>query len=154
MYEDILFMVIATYKAKKVVSIPYCFYNYFMRDDGLIKKEKSIEYIFEYKYKMLEETKRLRSLIKEFDLHDYYMGTHILSCLKMALQFSKKLGYYKLYHKYVSHPEVQESIRKICLKGAPFKLTISIILLKIHCPWLLFAGCWILNKNRKNFYYL
>jgi glycosyltransferase involved in cell wall biosynthesis len=146
MYEDLLFMVIATYKAKMVVSIPYNFYNYFMRNDGLVKNNKSIAYIFEYKYKMLEETKQLRSLIKEFDLHDYYMGSHVLSCLKMALLFSKKMGNYKLYHKYVSHPEVQESIRKVCLKGAPLKFSIPVRLLKIHCPWFLFAGCWILNK--------
>ena len=150
MYEDILFMVIATYKAKMVVSIPYNFYNYFMRDDGLVKKEKSIEYIFEYKYKMLEETKRLRGLIKEFDIHDSYMGSHILSCLKMALQFSETMGNYKLFHKYVSHPEVQESIRKVCLTGAPLKFAISILLLKIHCPLILFTGCLILNKTRKS----
>lgn len=149
MYEDVLFMVIATYKAKMVASIPYNFYNYFMRDDGLVKKEKSIEYIFEYKYKMLEEVKRLRGLIKEFDLHDYYLGSHVLTCLKMALLFSKKLKYYKLYHQYVSHPEVQESIRKVNLKGAPSKFSIPVRLLKLHCSIPLFIGCWLLNKTGK-----
>ena len=149
MFEDILFMVIATYKAKMIVSIPYNFYNYFIRDEGAVRKNKSIEYIFDYKYKMIEETMQLRNLIKEFDLHDYYMGSHVLSCLKMALLFAKKMRNYKLYHKYVSHPEVQESIRKVSLKGSPLKFSIPVRLLKIHCPWLLFAGCWILNRIGK-----
>ena len=146
MYEDGFFLVEATYKAKKLVSIPDMFYNYFQREGSIINSEKNVERTFNYKYKQIDETKRLRSMIKEFDLHDYYMGSHILSCLKMALLFSKKMGNYKLYHKYVSHPEVQESIRKVSLKGAPRKFSIPVRLLKLHCSWLLFAGCWILNK--------
>ena len=146
MYEDGFFLVEATYKAKKLVSIPDMFYNYFQREGSIINSEKNVERTFNYKYKQIDETKRLRSMIKEFDLHDYYMGSHILSCLKMALLFAKKLSNYKLYNQYVSHPEVQESIRKVSLKGAPFKFSIPVRLLKIHCPWLLFAGCWILNR--------
>ena len=67
----------------------------------------------------------------------------------MALLFSKKMGNYKLYHKYVSHPEVQESIRKVSLKGAPLKFSIPVRLLKLHCSWPLFAGCWLLNRTGK-----
>lgn len=149
MYEDGLFLVEATYKAKKLVSIPDIFYNYFQKSDSATHKERSVEYTFNYKYKQLQITKQLRDKIKEFDLHDYYMGSHILSCLKMALLFSRKMCNYKLYHKYVTHPEVQESIRKVSLKGAPLKFSIPVRLLKIHCPWLVFAGCWILNRTGK-----
>ncbi len=149
MYEDVFFLVEATYKAKKLVSIPDMFYNYFQREGSIINSEKSVEFIFNYKYKQLKCTQRLRNLIKEFDLHDYYMGSHILSCLKMALLFAKKLSNYKLYNQYVSYPEVQESIRKVSLKGAPRKFSIPVRLLKLHCSWLLFAGCWILNRTGK-----
>lgn len=146
MYDDGFFMVEATYKAKKLVSIPDMFYNYFQREGSIINSEKNVERTFNYKYKQLDATKHLRDLIKEFDLHDYYMGSHVLSCLKMALQFSKNLKNYKLFHQYTSHPEVQESIRKVSIKGAPLKFALPIRLLKLHCPLLLFLGCWILNK--------
>jgi glycosyltransferase involved in cell wall biosynthesis len=149
MYEDGLFLVEATYKAKKMVSIPDIFYNYFQREGSIINSDRSVEFIFKYKYEQIQITKQLRDMIKEFDLHDYYMGSHVLSCLKMALLFSKKMSNYKLYHKYVSHPEVQESIRKVSLKGAPLKFSVPVLLLKMHCPWLLFAGCWILNRTGK-----
>ena len=132
-----------------LVSIPDMFYNYFQREGSIINSDRNVERTFNYKYKQLLITKHLRNMIKEFDLHDYYMGSHILSCLKMALLFSKKMGNYKLYHKYVSHPEVQESIRKVNLKGAPLKFSIPVRLLKFHCSWLLFAGCWILNRIGK-----
>ena len=125
------------------------FYNYFQREGSIINSDRNVERTFNYKYKQLDETKRLRNMIKEFDLHDYYMGSHILSCLKMALLFSKKMSNYKLYHKYVSHPEVQESIRKVSIKDAPLKFSIPVRLLKLHCPWLFFAGCWILNRTGK-----
>ena len=149
MYEDGLFMVEATYKSKIIVSIPNIFYNYFQKSDSATHKERSVEYTFDYKYKQIQITERLRHLIKEFDLHDYYMGSQVLSSLKMALQFSKKMGNYKLYHKYVSHPEVQESIQKVSIKGAPLKFSIPVRLLKLHCPGLLFVGCWILNRIGK-----
>lgn len=149
MYEDGLFLVEATYKAQKIVCIPEIFYNYFQRETSAVNHNRSVEYTFNYKYKQAQITKHLRGMIKEFDLHDYYMGSHILSCLKMALQFSQKLKNYKLYHQYVSHPEVQESIRKVSLKGAPSKFSIPVRLLKLHCPLLLFIGCWILNKTGK-----
>ena len=132
-----------------MVSIPDIFYNYFQREGSIINSDRSIEFIFKYKYEQIQITKQLRDMIKEFDLHDYYMGSHVLSCLKMALLFSKKMSNYKLYHKYVSHPEVQESIRKVSLKGAPLKFSVPVLLLKMHCPWLLFAGCWILNRTGK-----
>lgn len=149
LYEDGFFLVEATYKAQMVVNIPDIFYNYFQKDDSAIHKERCVDYTFNYKYKQLQITQHLRDMIKEFDLLDCYMGSHVLSCLKMALLFSKKMDNYKLYHKYVSHPEVQESIRKVSLKGAPLKFSIPVRLLKLHCPWLLFAGCWILNRTGK-----
>lgn len=69
-------------KAYMVVSIPDILYNYTIRKDSLSNGKKNIEYIFDYKYKMIEETRRMRNLIKEFDLHDYYLGSHVLSCLR------------------------------------------------------------------------
>ena len=149
MYEDGMFLVEATYKAKMLVSIPDMFYNYFQRKGSIINSERSVEYTFDYKCQQVQITKQLRGLIKEFDLHDYYMGSHVLSCLKMALQFSKKLGNYKLYYQYISLPEVQESIQKVSLKGAPSKFSVPIRLLKLHCSLLLFLGCWLLNRTGK-----
>ena len=149
MYEDGFFLVEATYKAQKLASIPDMFYNYFQRNGSIVNSDRNIEFTFNYKYKQLQITQRLRNLIKEFDLHDYYMGSHVLSCLKMALLFSKKMGNYKLFHQYEKHPEVQESIQKVSLKNAPLKFSIPVRLLKLHCSFLLFFGCWILNKTVK-----
>jgi Glycosyltransferases involved in cell wall biogenesis len=149
LYDDGFFLVEATYKAKKLVSLPDIFYNYFQREGSIINSERSVDYTFKYKYEQIQITNQLRDMIKEFDLHDYYMGSHVLSCLKMALLFSKAFRNYKLFHQYVSHPEVQESIRKVCLKGAPLKFSIPVRLLKLHCPLLLFLGCWTLNKTGK-----
>ena len=149
LYDDGFFLVEATYKAKKLVSLPDIFYNYFQREGSIINSERSVDYTFKYKYEQIQITNQLRDMIKEFDLHDYYMGSHVLSCLKMALLFSKAFRNYKLFHQYVSHPEVQESIRKVCLKGAPLKFSIPVRLLKLHCLLLLFLGCWTLNKTGK-----
>lgn len=146
MYEDGFFLVEATYKSQKLVSIPEVFYNYYIRNNGIVNSERSVEFIYNYKIKQVQITRQLRNMIKEFDLHDYYLGSHVLSCLKMALQFSKKYGNYKLYYKYVSTAEVQESIQKVSLKGAPVKFSIPVYLLKCHCPLLLFTCCWFLNK--------
>ncbi len=144
-YEDGFFLVEVTYRAKKLVSIPDVFYNYLQRSDSALHSERTAEFTFDYKYKQLEITNRLRSLIKEFDLFDYYIGSHVLTCLKMTLLFSKKIKNYKLFHRYVSHPDVQEAIHKVSVSGAPLKLRIPIGLLKVHCSLLLFIGCWVLN---------
>ena len=146
MGEDVMFMVEASYRAKEIVRIPDIFYHYVQRADGLVNKKRDISHLYKYKFRQLLERQRLRELIKEFDLHDYYLGTHVLSCLRFALNNSGEWQYYKLYRQYVTHPDVQESIKKVSLKGAPLKFSLPVRLLKLRCHMLLFAGCWLLHK--------
>ncbi len=147
MFEDVLFAVESSIYAEKLVSIPDCLYNYNVRDEGTVIRRTNIpEGLFTDKYNLLEQRARLRSLIKEYDLHDYYLGSHVLSCLQLALKTSDKWDNYKLYCQYVTHPDVQESIKKVSLKGAPLKFSLPVRLLKLHGHKLLFAGCWLLHK--------
>ena len=147
MAEDAMFMVEATYRASQIVHIPDIFYHYVQRSDGLVNKKKDAEYIYEYKFRHLTERRRLREMVKEFDLHDAYLGSHILSCLQLALNTSDEWRNYKLYKQYVTHPDVQESISKVSLHGAPIKFAIPVYLLKMQCHFLLFTGCWLLHKT-------
>jgi glycosyltransferase EpsJ len=146
MAEDAVFMVEASYRAKVIVRIPDVMYHYVQRDNGLVNKKKDASYLYEYKFRHIIERRRLRELIKEFDLHDAYIGTHILSCLQLVLKTSDEWRNYKLYRQYVTHPDVQESIKKVSLKGAPLKFSLPVRLLKLHSHKLLFAGCWLLHR--------
>lgn len=147
MFEDVLFAVESSIYAKKLVSIPDALYNYNVRNEGaVLSRTNNPKELFTDKYNLLNQRARLRSLIKEYDLHDYYIGSHVLSCLQLALNTSVVWRSYKLYRQYVTHPDVQESIKKVSLKGAPLKFSIPVRLLKLRCHWLLFAGCWLLHK--------
>lgn len=146
MYEDALFMVEATYKCKEIVRIPDVLYYYCMRVDSAVNMKKDALWVYGYKYKQIDERQRLRNEIKEFDLHDSYLVTNVFSCLQLALQTSDKWNNYVLYRKFVIHPNVQESIKKIKMGFKPLKITIPVTMLKIRCHSLLFLGCWIMNK--------
>lgn len=144
--EDEIFMIEATYKASLLVQIPDVFYHYWQRSDGLLNKKRSVSFTYNYKFKQIEERHRLRKQIKEFDLHDYFLGTNVLSCLKLAIENSDEWKYYKLFNQYVTNPDIQESIKKVSLKNAPLKFAIPVYLLKSHCHLLLFTGCWLAHK--------
>lgn len=147
LFEDVLFAIEATIKAKKIVRIPDVLYNYTMREDGMVRKQKSNQRLFEDKYNLIGCRQRLREMVTEFDLNDYYLGSHVLSSLQLALQLSKKFKDITLFKKYVTNPYIQESIRKVSLKNAPMKFAIPVRLLKLHCHTLLFSACWLLNKT-------
>jgi glycosyltransferase involved in cell wall biosynthesis len=144
--QDEVFMVEASYHASTIVRIPDVFYHYVQRSDGSVNRKKNASFLYNHKFRQLLERGRLQGLIKEFDLHDSYIGSNILSCLKLALKTSDEWRNYKLYRQYVTHPDVQESIKKVSLKGAPLKFSLPVRLLKLRCHKLLFAGCWLLHK--------
>lgn len=144
--EDEIFMVEATYKASTIVRIPDVFYNYVQRLDGTVNIEKDSNYYYDYKFRQLTERRRLRDLIKEFDLHEFYLGTHVFSCLRLALNTSDEWKNYKLFNRYVTHPDIQESIQKVNINGAPIKMSVPVFLLKVRCQFILFAGCWLAHK--------
>lgn len=147
MYEDVLFAIEATYYAEKVVSISDALYNYNVHEDGAVStRTKTSEKLFIDKWNLIAQRARLRKMVKEFDLHDYYLGSQVFSCLQLALNTSNESKNYKLFRQYVTHPDVQESIRKVCMKGAPMKFSVSVRLLKMRGHRLLFAGCWLLHK--------
>lgn len=145
-YEDGLFLVEATYKAKIIVKIPDIFYYYIQRDGSVINQKKNSQRLYDYKFRHILERQRLRAMIKEFDLHDSYLGTHVLSCMQLALLTSDVLKNYKQFRKYVCHLAIQESIRKVSIKNAPLKFSVPVRMLKTHCHLLLFIGCWLLHK--------
>lgn len=144
-FEDVMFVEEASLKTKMIVRIPDVLYNYDMRDDGALLRRKGSFTIFENKYNLIQHRHRLREMVREFDLHDYYIGSHVLSCLQLSIQISDKWSNYKLFRKYVLHPDVQESIKKVEVKNAPLKFSIPVFLLKFHLHSVLFATCRILN---------
>lgn len=144
--EDEVFMIEATYNASLIVQIPDILYHYWQRPDSLLNSKKSSAYIFNYKFKQLAERHRLRQLIQRFDLHDSYLGSNVISCLSLALNASDEWKNFKLFNQYVTHPDLQESIKKVGLKSAPLKFSLPVYLLKAHCQLLLFAGCWLAHK--------
>ena len=144
--EDEIFMTEATYKAASIVRIPDVLYHYFQRPDSAVNRKKDADFLFEHKFRQLKERRRLREMIKEFDLHESYFGSHVFSCLKVAVDTSNEWKNYNSYREYVTHPDIQESIKEVSLKGAPLKFAAPVYLLKIHCQLILFAGCWLLHK--------
>lgn len=147
MFEDVLFAIEATIKARKIVRIPDTLYNYDVKLNGAARSKKNNQRLFEDKYNLIPFRQRLREMIKDFDLHDYYIGSHILSCLQLALQLSNNLRDYSLFKKYVSHPKIRESIKKVSIEGAPWKFAIPVRLLKMGNTFLLFGGCWLMHKT-------
>lgn len=146
LFEDVLFAIETTIKAKRIVRIPDVLYNYEMREDGMVRKPKNSQTLFEDKYNLIRHRQRLREMVTAFDLNDYYLGSHVLSSLQLALQLSSRFKDIALFKKYVTNPYVQESIKKVSLKNAPLKFALPVRLLKLHCHSLLFTGCWLLNK--------
>ena len=148
MFEDVLFAIEATYFAKKVVSITDSLYNYDVREDGAVGlRTKNTSKLFKDKWDLVVQRARLRKSFKEFDLLDYYLGSQVLSCLQIALNTSDEWKNYQMFNKYVTHPDIQESIKKVSLKGAPLKFAAPERLLKAHCQFILFVGCWLLHKT-------
>lgn len=147
MFEDVLFAIEATIKAQNIVRIPDVLYNYDVKPNGAARSKKSNQRLFEDKYNLIPYRQRLREMIKDFDLHDYYIGSHILSCLQLALQLSNNSKDYFLFKKYVSNQYIQESIKKVSIEGAPWRFAIPVRLLKMRNAFLLFGGCWIMHKT-------
>ena len=144
-FEDVLFVEEVSLKTKTIVRIPDVLYNYDMRENGALLSRKDSLTIFENKYNLIQHRHRLREMVSDFDLHDYYLGSHVLSCLQLALQISDKWRNYMLFRKYVIHPDVQESIQKVRIRNAPLKLFIPVFLLKFHLQIVLFAVCRMFN---------
>ncbi len=148
MFEDVLFAIEATIKAKKIVRIKDIMYNYEMRETGMVRKPKSNQQLFEDKYNLIVYRQRLREMITTFDLHDYYIGSHVLSCLQLALQLSKKLNGYSLFKKYVKDPYVQESIKKVRLKNAPPQVRHSSLYAKDKLPIYIVFDMLAIESNK------
>ena len=85
-------------------------------------------------------------MIAETDMLQYYLGTNIFTSLHQALNLSVKIAYLKQFNKFVTHPDVKESIQRVSIKNAPLEFAIPVRLLKMHCHFVLFLACWILRK--------
>lgn len=144
--QDGVFLMEATYKAKEIVSIPDVLYNYDIRNDGAIgRKKKPLEW-YDNRYRLMLHRCRIRKMITETDMQQYYLGTNIFSSLRQAVNLSVKIVYFKQFNNFVTHPDVKESIRRVSIKNAPLEFAIPVRLLKMHCHFVLFLACWILRK--------
>jgi hypothetical protein len=101
--DDILFAVETTIHAKKIVRIPDAMYNYEMREDGMVRKPKSPQRIFEDKYNLIGCRQRLREMITIFDLQDYYLASHVLSSLQFAICISGEWKNYSMFNNTTVH---------------------------------------------------
>lgn len=147
LFEDILFAIDCTIKAKTLVSIPDILYNYNVRTSGVcMRSTNDRERIYKDKSNLVSERVRLRSIVKDCDLHDYYLGSQVLSAIELTVKLSQKWSNNRMVTQYVKSPYVRESIEKVSLKGAPLKFKIPVQLLKWHAQKVLFFICWLLNK--------
>jgi len=144
--EDAIFVMEATAKANRIVSIPDILYQYYLRSDGSTLRKRTPQKIFEDHYTLMIHRYRIRKAIKNVNLQDYYIGSNIFSCLRLAIAMSIIFKYYKDFNTFVNHPDVQESIKKVSLKNAPIRFAIPVRLLKLHCQWILYFGCWMAHK--------
>lgn len=145
--EDALFVVDYSIYSKKIARINKYLYHYDFRQNGsLFSRVNDIEKIFIDKYNLLPQRERIRNLISEYDLNDYYLGSHIFSALELVVKLSSKISNYRYVKIYITNELVQESIRKVHLKGAQPKFKIPVLLLKgkLHFP--LFLVCWFVHK--------
>ena len=85
-------------------------------------------------------------MISETDMQQYYLGTNVFSSLRQAVNLSVKIACFKQFNNFVTHSDVKESIHRVSIKNAPIEFVIPIRLLKMHCQFILFVGCWILRK--------
>lgn len=146
--EDAMFVVECSIYAQSVVCISDYLYNYDFRKDGaLFSRVNSKDKIFYDKYVLIAERERLRKLVKQVDLVDNYCGSQVFSCIQLCVSLSSS-GYagYRQCKKYICDKHVQDSIRRVPIKGAPLKFRIPVLLLKCHMQWLLFALIYLLSK--------
>ncbi len=147
MFEDILFAIECTYYSNKLVAIPDILYNYDQRDDGaVLSRSRCMEKIFQDKYLLIEQRERIRAMVCEIDLFDYYFASNVLSCLELAIKLSIDFSYYSDYSKYIRHVQTRKAIDKVCLTGAPLKFKLPVTMLKYRLHTLLFFVCWCLHK--------
>lgn len=144
--EDKLFLIEATYKANRIVSIPDILYQYYLRNNGAASQERTQLRLFEDHFVLMVHRSCMRQMIREIDLMDYYLGSNILSCLRLVITLSKKWKWYGQFQSFVTHSDVQEAIHRVSLKNAPLRFAIPVRLLKVHCQWFLFFGCWMAHK--------
>lgn len=144
--EDALFIVDYSIFSKKIARINKYLYHYDFRQNGtLFSRVNDSEKIFNDKYDLLTQRERIRNLISEYDLNDYYLGSHIFSALELVVKLSSKINNYRYVKMYITNELVQESILKVELKGAQPKFKIPVLLLKSKLHFPLFLACWIIH---------
>lgn len=147
MFEDAMFLAELMTFAKKIVRISDVLYTYYIRDTGALNsRTNDCSKIFEDKYKLIKYRAALRRKIDDFDLHDFYIGSQVFSCLQLLVQLSKSKENGRLCNAYINTPEVQESIQKVDIEKAPLKFKLPVFLLKQRKEHFLFILCSIARK--------
>ncbi|MBQ0048897.1 MAG: glycosyltransferase [Bacteroidales bacterium] len=146
-FQDALFVVEATIYARKIQCIEDVLYNYQIRNDGSVRsRSANAERLFNNKSALIPLRARLRGMVTDFDLHYYYLGSQVMSSLELCIALSESLSHKKTYLKYVNDARIKESIKKVCIAGAPLKFRIPVQMLKWRMGSVLFVGCWLLRK--------
>ena len=147
MFADVFFLVECTYRAEMMVTTSDVLYNYDVRQDGAVGNRSSdpLE-LYTDKCNSLAQRARLRSIVREFDLHDYYLGSQVLSLLQLCSVLSCQWKNLYMVNSYADSPYVRESVGKVSIKGAPLKFKLPVMFIKHHGHVLLFAFCWMMRK--------
>ena len=147
MFEDAMFLAELTKEAKKIVRIPDVLYTYYIRDAGCLNSRKNdASKIFEDKYKLIKYRAALRRKINNFDLHNFYIGSQVFSCLQLLVKLSESKENGQFCYAYINSPEVQESIQKVDIENAPLKFKLPVFLLKQRKEHFLFFLCCLAHK--------
>lgn len=147
MFEDSIFLVEATMVAKKIVRIPNILYTYYIRDSGALNSRKNDpDKIFYDKYQLIKYRSALRKKIDKFDLHNYYIGSQVFSCLQLIVKLSCSKQNFHFCQTYINAPEIQESIQSVDIKKSPLKFRLPVMLLKHNQTHFLFYLCCFFHK--------
>lgn len=144
--EDGCFIREASCKAKRIVSIPDILYHYYIRNTGNIVRRRQGHDVYFVHFTTVNQKAHVRKMIPNVDLLRYYLGSNVLSCLKLAVTMSDDIRHILQFNSFVTLPDVQEAIHQVCLKNAPIRFAIPVRLLKAHCHSILFLSCWLLRK--------
>lgn len=151
LFEDKLFNALFFLYANKICCIDNVFYNYIIKEKGLLTSSLNSNKLVNDKINGIQERRLLRELYlskKNIDIYPMYIGTSVLSLLEIIIRTSNlKMGsYINGIKRYANLNEVKNGIKDIKLEGTPIKIKIAIYLLKFKLMLPLALIYKIVNK--------
>jgi len=152
LFEDKLFNACFFCYAHSIATMSDIFYNYVIKEKGLLTSSISnYKGLVDDKINGIIQRERVRALYKQVhneDIRDCYIGTIVLSALELIFRLSDLSLFegWGEYCRYRNMVETKQGIRNIRIGRLPFKLKISICLLKFRCDFLLFFSVKLLKS--------